>query len=202
MQKTAPVLDLKYLSPVARADIEYKAMKKKAPIKEGKRFYKRGNASNISVTTSSSMSMSPGSVPNLGMSLLFSDDSNITHESLIDDFLSIVEMDGQHLPTLVHLGKLYLEAKDYALSEYWFERGLARGKARGASGGKSGISTFYGGATSLWWAYGWGLLAQVMESTDRVDKARNCVENSEKFACFTKSRGFECLSRMGMGEEW
>lgn len=192
----------KYLSPVAKADLEYKAMKKTpaASSKLGKGFYKRGNASNISMATVFSSASLAGS-PQLSM--LLNDDYYIDSEDrLIDDFLSIIEMDGHHLPTLVHLGKLYLDSGNLAFSEYWLERAVKRGKARGSGGGKSGLATFYGGVTALWGHKGWSLLEQVMKMSDREDASMECRRFADKFSVFS-GRGFECLSRLfPVGDEW
>jgi hypothetical protein len=173
-------------------------MKKKMDKPSGKSFYKRGNASNISMATGISSSSLAGS-PQLAM--LLNDDSYIDSEDkLIDDFLSIVEMDGHHLPTLVHLGRLYLEAGNVALSEYWLERAVKRGKARGSGGGSV---TFYGGATSSWSFEGWSLLERVMGLSGRGEAEKECKGAKEGFKVYRGSRGFECLSRLlPFGQEW
>jgi hypothetical protein len=174
----------KYLSPVARADLEYKAMKKKGEKAGGKSFYKRGNASNISMPTG----ISP---------LILHDDAYVDSiPKLIDDFLAIVEMDGEHLPTLVHLGGLYVSIGDYGASEYWLERGLRRGKGRGCGGGRGGL----GGMSSCFGVRGWKLLERVMRESGREevgDECKGMVKDSER-----RGRGFECLERLLAGEEW
>lgn len=188
----------KYLSPVAKADLEYKAMKKTMAasknFKSGSSdsFYKRGNASNISMATVFTTATLAGS-PQLAM--LLNDDSYIdSEEKLIDDFLAILEMDGHHLPTLVHLGKLYYDVGNYALCEYWLERAVKRGKGRGSDGGQSGVATYYGGATSSWSYIGWSILERVMRTSRREQDGKECTERMQEFSVFASSRGFECLS--------
>ena len=161
-------------------------------------FYKRGNASNISMAT---VCIRLDGSPQLAM--LLNDDSYIdSADKLIDDFVSIVEMDGHHLPTLVHLGRLCLEAGNASLSEYWLSRAVKRGKARGSGGGSSGLATFYGGATSRWLSDAWTLLERVMRLDAREEAGDECVVAAKEFAIFGASRGFECLVRMVRGEEW
>lgn len=181
------VINTRYLSPIAKADAEYKTFKKKKNTYRDAdtSMYKRGNISNISVRQ-----FNPVQQTNLGQKT--SDGTRITLDSLIDDFLSIVEMDGEHLPTIVHLGKLYLQQENVPLAEYWLERGMKRAKGRGCGGGTYGI---YGGYTSTWSYEGWKGLAQVMQKTERFSRQVECDEFAKKFEMFAKSRGFECLGR-------
>ncbi|KAJ3380191.1 hypothetical protein HDU92_006140 [Lobulomyces angularis] len=211
----------KYLSPVAKADFEYKALKQKNFLENGKDgsssggggygFYKRGNISNISVATSNNASnlfvnRIPSQQQHRGSLLIQQSaeyDSVVTMESLVDDYLSIIEMDGEHIPTLVHLGKLYFYLKDFSLSEYWLERAMKRGKARGAGGGKSGITTYYGGYTGIWYYEGWKSLGEIMKVTNRLEQEKNVSNYIKKLKKFNFFRGLECLNRFEVsGKEW
>ena len=120
----------------------------------------------------------------------------VTLPSLISSFFNITLLDDDHLPTRVHLGKLYMESGDTALAEHWLERACKGSKGRGSGGGKTGAGTCYGGVSAAWGWEGWRELGKVLSGTGRKAQAKECVYFAVSLERASPVRGLECLRRL------
>ena len=116
-------------------------------------------------------------------------------DQLIDATEYITIIDGDHLPARVHLGLLHLEKGNLDIAEHNFVLACTQCKARGSGSGISGITTAYGGLTSIWSTIAWQQYASILIQTGRVGQARASILfaiDLDKMRC---SRGYECLPR-------
>ncbi|KAJ3031119.1 hypothetical protein HDV00_008509 [Rhizophlyctis rosea] len=155
-----------------------------------------GSITNVNASVNTTPSPTTPFTPPLDPSSTTSQQLPITLPHLITTFFNITLLDDDHLPTRVHLGKLYHEAGDTALAEHWLERACKGSKGRGSGGGKGGVGSCYGGVTSGWGWEGWRELGGVLKGTGRGGAARDCVFFAVGLERGSFVRGVECLRRV------
>jgi hypothetical protein len=119
----------------------------------------------------------------------------ITLTKIIQSIQLALLFDSNHLPARIFLGMIYYEKGDLPQAEHHLQLSCTCSRHRGSSSGRSGVSSCFGGSTSIWGWYGWHLLSLIFEEQGRDGDSKRAGAYALEFEKVCCLRGYECLVR-------